>query len=353
VRAAVFHGAGDVRIEDVPDVGEPGAGEVVIEVVRAAICGTDATEYAHGPKMVPLHHRHAASGHEGPVVLGHEFVGHVRSIGDGETGLRVGDRVVPGAGAWCGRCRWCREGRTNLCSQRYLVGIHRDGGLAEAAVVPAEMCHPVPEPCTDDAAAMAQPLAIALHALDRATRADDASVVVIGAGGIGAFVLAAAKRRGFDVVVAIDISERRLQVARDLGADFVFDADTADLRERLRELTGGDGPDVVVEASGAPSAPAQAASLVRAGGRVGLIGMQSAPRELDLFTMAQWEVDLVPANAHVCVTDLPAAIDMLTTTDLAERVLGARIPLGRLVPDGLVPLVDASAAGKIVVEVAS
>jgi (R,R)-butanediol dehydrogenase / meso-butanediol dehydrogenase / diacetyl reductase len=109
----------------------------------------------------------------------------------------------------------------------------------------------------------------------------------------------------------------------------------------------------VVEASGAPSAPAQAASLVRAGGRVGLIGMQSAPRELDLFTMAQWEVDLVPANAHVCVTDLPAAIDMLTTTDLAERVLGARIPLGRLVPDGLVPLVDASAAGKIVVEVAS
>jgi (R,R)-butanediol dehydrogenase / meso-butanediol dehydrogenase / diacetyl reductase len=351
VRAAVFHGAGDVRIEEVPDVREPGPGEVVLDVVRAAICGTDAAEYARGPKMVPLHHRHAASGHEGPVVLGHEFVGHVRAVGDGDGVVAVGDRVVPGAGAWCGACRWCREGRTNLCEHRYLVGIHCDGGLADAAVVPAVMCHAVPAPCSDDAAAMAQPLAIALHALDRATDPADASLVVIGAGGIGAFVIAAAKERGFATVVALDISQRRLAVASDLGADHVFAADVPDLRARLRELTGGEGPDVVVEASGAPSAPALAASLVRAGGRIGIVGMQSAPSELDLFALAQWEVDVVPANAHVCSTDLPRALELLATTDLAERVLGARIALPRLVCDGLVPLVEGTATGKIVVEV--
>jgi (R,R)-butanediol dehydrogenase/meso-butanediol dehydrogenase/diacetyl reductase len=105
-----------------------------------------------------------------------------------------------------------------------------------------------------------------------------------------------------------------------------------------------------MEASGAPPGPALAASLVRPGGRIGLMGMQSAPRELDLFTMAQWEIDVLPANAHVCGHDLPPAIELLARTDLAERVLGARIPLDRLVPDGLVPLVDATADGKIVVE---
>lgn len=353
MRAAVFHGAGDVRIQEVPDVGAPGPGEVVLDVVRAAICGTDATEYARGPKMVPLHHRHPASGHQGPVVLGHEFVGRVRAIGDGETTLRVGDRVVPGAGAWCGTCFWCREGRTNLCEQRFLIGIHRDGGLAEAAVVPAVMCHPVPEGCSDDAAAMAQPLAIALHGLRRATGGQPATMAVIGAGGIGAFLIAAAKLGGARPLIALDISPQRLAVARDLGADHVFDATAPDLREQLRELTGGIGPDVVMEASGAPSAPALAVALVRPGGRVGLMGMQSAPRELDLFEMAQWEIDVIPANAHVCGQDLPPAIELLSSTDLGEQVLGRRIALERLVPDGLVPLVEATAEGKIVVEVAA
>lgn len=351
MRAAVFHAAGDVRIEDVPEVREPGPGEVVLDVLRAAICGTDATEYARGPKMVPLHHRHASSGHTGPVVLGHEFVGRVRAVGDGVTALRVGDRVVPGAGAWCGTCRWCQEGRTNLCEHRYLIGIHCDGGLAEAAIVPAVMCHGVPESCTDDAAAMSQPLAIALHGLSRATDGRPGSVAIIGAGGIGAFVIAAAKRQEMAPIIAIDVSPERRALARDLGADHVFDPADADLRDQLRELTGGAGPDAVVEASGAPPAPQLAASLVRAGGRVGLMGMQSAPRELDLFEMAQWEVDVVPANAHVCGRDLPRAIELLATTDLAERVLGDRIALERLVPDGLEALAEGRAKGKIVVEV--
>jgi (R,R)-butanediol dehydrogenase/meso-butanediol dehydrogenase/diacetyl reductase len=352
MRAAVYFGPHDVRVQDAPDVGEPGPGEVVLDVIRAGICGTDATEYARGPKMVPLHHRHAASGHEGPVILGHEFVGRVRAVGDGVVGLQVGDRVVPGAGAWCGRCDRCREGRTNLCEHRYLVGIHRDGGLAESVVVPAVMCHHVPEQCTDDAAAMAQPLAIALHGLDR-TSAAGGSLAVVGVGGIGAFVLAAAKLRGARPLVAVDISERRLATARDLGADHTFHADEPHLRERLRELTGGSGPDVVVEASGAPPAPALAATLVRAGGRIGLMGMQSAPRELDLFSMTQWEIDVVPANAHVCGRDLAPAIELLSTTDLAEQVLGRRIALERLVPDGLVPLADATAQGKVLIDIAA
>ena len=102
MRAAVYHGPGDVRIESVPEPTAPGAGELVVEVLRGAICGTDSSEYAHGPHMIPLHERHPNSGHVGPLVLGHEFVGRVSEVGPGVTEFAVGDRVVTGAGASCG-----------------------------------------------------------------------------------------------------------------------------------------------------------------------------------------------------------------------------------------------------------
>src|SRR5205823_8303656 len=112
VRAAVFHGPRDVRVENVPDPAAPGADEVVLEVIRAAICGTDASEWDHGPVLC-----------RPGVVLGHEFVGRVVDIGDDVRSLRVVDRVVSGAGISCGRCRWCVLGRTNLCAEYRTLGL--------------------------------------------------------------------------------------------------------------------------------------------------------------------------------------------------------------------------------------
>jgi len=126
VRAAVFNGPRDVRIEEVPEPTSPQPGEVVLEVVRAAICGTDAAEWDHGPILC-----------RPGVVLGHEFVGRVVSVGDGVSELNVGDRVVSGAGISCGHCRWCRDGRTNLCAEYRTLGLQVDGGLAELVVSPA------------------------------------------------------------------------------------------------------------------------------------------------------------------------------------------------------------------------
>src|SRR6478735_7361426 len=159
MRAAVFHGPRDVRIEAVADP-TPSAGEVVLEVTRAAICGTDAAEWDHGPVL-------CRSG----VVLGHEFVGRVADVGANVAGLGVGDRVVSGAGISCGLCTWCRRGRTNLCAEYRTLGLQVDGGLAEYVTSPAAICRPVPDACDDDAAAMAQPLAVALHALSRVAQA--------------------------------------------------------------------------------------------------------------------------------------------------------------------------------------
>src|SRR6266540_374695 len=181
MKAAVFHGPRDVRIEDVPEPDAPAADEVVLGVIRAAICGTDASEWDHGPILC-----------RPGVVLGHEFVGRVADVGSDVTALRVGDRVVSGAGISCGRCAWCLRGRTNLCAEYRTLGLQVDGGLAEYVTSPASICRRVPEPCDDDAAAMTQPLAVALHALSRVAQRPDDSVAVIGAGGIGSFIIAGA-----------------------------------------------------------------------------------------------------------------------------------------------------------------
>jgi threonine dehydrogenase-like Zn-dependent dehydrogenase len=339
VKAAVFHGRRDVRIENVPDPSAPAPDEVVLEVIRAAICGTDASEWDHGPILC-----------RPGVVLGHEFVGRVADGGSDVTSLRVGDRVVSGAGISCGHCAWCLRGRTNLCAEYRTLGLQVDGGLAEYVTSPASICRSVPEACDDDAAAMAQPLAVALHALSRVAQRPDDSIAVIGAGGIGSFVVAGASHAALEGrVVAIDVDASRLATASALGATQTADATGRELSELLLELSDGVGFDVVIEASGAPHAPAAAIAGARRGGRVLLVGLHGAPRELDLTRMILREVDIFTTVAHVCDSDIPAALGLLATSDVAAVTAGPRIPLEALVDAGLRPLAERRATGKILV----
>ena len=339
MRAAVFHGPRDVRIEDVPDPAPPRADEVVLEIARAAICGTDAAEWDHGPVLC-----------KPGVVLGHEFVGRVVDLGEDVTSLAVGTRVVSGAGISCGRCRWCLDGRTNLCAEYRTLGLQIDGGLAQYVTSPASICRVVPDLCDDDGAAMAQPLAVALHALSRIEQRSDDIVAVIGVGGIGSFIVAGASHRSTEGrVVAIDIDDDRLATAAALGADQTANATGHQLTELLLELTDGVGFDVVVEATGAPHAPSAATAGARRGGRVLLVGLHGSPREMNLTQMILREVDIVTTVAHVCDSDLPAALELLAGSDVAEITAGPRIPLEALVEDGLRPLAERRAAGKILV----
>ena len=339
MRAAVFHGPRDVRIENIPDPSAPAAGDVVLEVLRAAICGTDASEWDHGPILC-----------RPPVVLGHEFVGRVAEIGAGVQDVRVGDRVVSGAGISCGHCYWCVRHRTNLCAEYRTLGLQVDGGLAEYVTSPASICRLVPDACDDDAAAMTQPLAVALHALSRVAQAPDESVAVIGAGGIGSFIIAGASRRAVEGrVVAVDIDADRLATASALGASETVDASDRELSDLLLELSGGIGFDVVIEASGAPHAPAAAIAGTRRGGRVLLVGLHGEPRAISLTPMITREVDIFTTVAHVCDSDIPAALEVLAGSDVAAVTAGPRISLEALVEDGLRPLAERRATGKILV----
>jgi len=227
MRAAVYHGTKDVRVEEVPEPARPGPGAVVLRISRAGICGTDVHEFLHGPHLIPG---------ERPVVIGHEMLGRVVEAGAGGS-LEVGERVVPGAGLWCGRCRWCQAGRTNLCATYSTFGLQADGGLAEFVAVPELMCHRVPEACADGNAVLAQPMAVAQHAVSRGRAAGGERVVVVGAGGIGAFVVAAAQARGLGPLVVADVSPERLDTAARLGADHLVDARAQGAAREIVELT--------------------------------------------------------------------------------------------------------------------
>ena len=338
MRAAVYHGPHDLRVEDVPLPDDVGDDDVLIAVSMAAICGSDSAEWDHGPVLaVP------------PVTLGHEFVGVVAQVGAGVTTLSVGDRVVSGAGVSCGDCEWCREGRTNLCERYYTLGLHVNGGLAEFVVSPASICRVVPSHLDDVSAVLAQPFAVALHGLRRARVRAGAGVAIIGVGGIGGFLIAGAVARGANPVIAIDVNDERLRGATVLGATHVINPTTEDVKQRVLDITGGLGVHSVVEATGVVGSPQTAIDIVRRGGDVLILGLHAHRNELDLLSFTVREVDLHGTLAHVCADDLPEALAILASTDLASQVLEKVIALDDLVESGIVPLVERSARGKIVV----
>jgi (R,R)-butanediol dehydrogenase/meso-butanediol dehydrogenase/diacetyl reductase len=340
MRAAVFYGPGDVRIESVAEPPPPGPDELLIKVTKAALCGTDSAEWDHGPRLA-----------RPPVVLGHEFTGEVVAAGTETSGFPVGTRVVSGAGMSCGRCEWCAVGRTNLCASYQTLGLHRDGGLAELVLSPASICRVVPDALGDVGAAMAQPLAVALHAARRGRVRPERSCAIIGVGGIGAFIVAAAAALGAAPLIAIDVADRRLRTAAALGATHTINADRQDASEAVQAITGRQGPHVVIEASGAPASPAAALAMVRRGGDLVIVGLQPKPSEIDLFSVSTREVSMHGTLAHVCGEDLAEAVSILAGTPLADTVLGAVVPLADLVDGGLRPLAERKAHGKIVVDV--
>ena len=273
MRAAVFHGPRDVRIEDVPDPARPAPDEVVLEVIRAAICGTDSSEWDHGPILC-----------RPPVVLGHEFVGRVAEVGADVTDVRVGDRVVSGAGISCGQCFWCLRrphqpvrrvphagpsGRRRARRVRHFARLH----------LPSRSRRVRRRRRRDDTAARGRPPCTLARRAGRRTRRSRSSAQAASARSSSRARRGARRKDAWSRSTSTPTGCRP---RRALGANETVDASGRDLAELLLELTDGIGFDVVIEASGAPVAPPAAIAGARRGGRVLLVGLHGAPRELDL-----------------------------------------------------------------------
>lgn len=335
MRAAVFHGRGDIRTEEVDDPA-PGPGELLVEIRATGICGTDAHEYAHGPTMFPIGEPHPVTGHQGPMIPGHELAGEVVALGEGVTGFAPGQLIVSGAGISCGACWQCLRGRTNLCERYSSVGLQRDGGLAQFCALPAATCLAA-DGLPPDVAALGQPMAIGVHAMRRGRLEPGEDALVIGAGGIGAFLTFVAAQRGARVVV-VDLDQARLAQAEALGA-----ALTATPGQGVADLLaqGRVHPAVIYEVSGSRGGLQTAVEALPQGGRLVLVGLQGGTLDQPLRTLTLSEHEVIGTNAHVLAADLPEALRLLAARDTAwSDVAPVALALDRLVPDGITPLVE-------------
>jgi (R,R)-butanediol dehydrogenase/meso-butanediol dehydrogenase/diacetyl reductase len=319
MRAAVYHGAGDIEITDLPKPG-PGPGELLLRVSAVGICGTDAHEFDSGPHMFP----------GGGFVPGHEFAGHVEAIGGEVAGFAEGDLVASGAGVSCGQCRSCLRGASNHCDMYLTHGLQLPGALAEFVVVPASICLEVGTlGLSSDVAALAQPMSIAVHAMRRGRVEPGEDVMVIGAGGIGVFLTYALAEHGAAPVV-VDLNRSRLEVAQVLGA--------------VATWQPGDvppsAPSLIYEVTGTPEGLAHALSMAGAGTRVVAVGLQNDPISIEMRRISLAEIEVIGTNSHVFTADFPQAVRLLATRDVWGDVAPLAIPLDDLVEDGLQPMVE-------------
>lgn len=326
MRAAVLHGLGDLRVEDVP-IPEPGEGEVLIRVAVCGVCGSDATEFGRGLVLaVP------------PVTLGHEFTGVVEAVGQGVDALTVGAVVVSGAGVSCGECKPCRNGRTNLCRSYTTVGFQHDGGLAGYVVVPAEIVLDVSDAGLSlDTLGLAQPMAIAVHSVRRSGLRAGQDAVIVGVGGIGAFITFAAAATGARVLV-VDLNQDRIDLALRLGAAAGLRSGLMPLTDRLEEL--GMDADVFYEVSGSAPGLASVLEAAKPGSTIVPVGIQRGEPALPLGRWTLDEFTIVGTVAHVYRDDFPQAVRLLATREDWSDIAGEVIPLDQVVDAGLRPLLE-------------
>lgn len=343
MKALRWHAARDLRLSDL-ELQKPGAGEVELRVAYCGICGSDLHEYQSGPHSIPQAEPHPLSGCRAPLTLGHEFCGVVSALGAGVVDLKVGDRVAVEPEYRCGECRYCREGRYNLCESMGFIGLMGDGGFAEQARVPAYMLHLLPETVSFRQAAVLEPAAVALHALRRSSLKPGQRCVVFGLGPIGLLLVMLARLRGVDDITAVDLSPARLALASDFGATQVLDARDSDVAARLRE---GGAMDCAFEAAGSQASLDAALASLRKGGELVLVSLMGEVR-LDAFDLVNRELRLLGSVGYRDVYPELIALIADGRLDLA-RLVTRSVSLEQAVEQGFEALLRDKSQIKILV----
>lgn len=279
MKAAILYGPRDLRVESAADP-TPSESEVLVRVKAAGLCGTDYRIWS-GDRPVRY-----------PLIMGHEFVGEVAAVGAGVTNVKPGDRVAVEPNYSCGACSLCREGNRNLCFQRTAVGIDVQGGFAHLARVPARCCWPAPRGLSDEQLLLTEPLAVVVRGVARAEVRAGNTAAVLGVGTLGLLALQVLRARGTRVL-AVGRTERRLHLARELGAEAVHALAQGPGSEAARKFSGREGVDVVIETAGTPEAVAGAIELARPGGRVVLVGLPHEPSRVEFFWVVRRELTLI------------------------------------------------------------
>jgi L-iditol 2-dehydrogenase len=323
----------------------PAAGEVLVQIKACGICGSD------------IHGMDGRSGRrQVPIVMGHEAAGEIIALGDGVSGWQVGERVTFDSTEYCGECEECQSGFVNLCPNRKVLGVspgeyRRHGCFAEKIALPTRILYRIPEALSYEKAAFAEPVSIALHAVNLADgievgeafaekeehcheggcechddEAKGGTAVVVGAGLIGLLVIQALKARGWEKVIAVDLDDSRLALAKKLGAEEVFNAKTENLAAHIRQLCGGDGADASFEVVGAAAPLDLAIRSVCKGGQVILIGNLQPSTPFPLQEVVTRQITI--KGSCSCAGEYPEAIRRIQDGSIqVEPLLSACVPL--------------------------
>ncbi len=323
MKAAVWYAAEDVRVEEVPEP-TPAEGEVLIQVERTGICGTDLHEYLGGPLF-------ALPG----TILGHEYSGTVVEVGKGVDGFHAGDRVAGVGVTGCGVCYYCRHGLTGICDNPTFIGLRRPGALAPLASLPASALFVVPENLSLVEAALVEPLGVAFHGVRRGRVAPGETVYVAGAGPIGLGVIQAVRAAGASEIIVSEVSARRRQAAAELGATRVIDPTVENAVEVTRSLTFGRGADVGFDTAGVQAAFDPAIAAIRKRGRFVVVAAWERPAAIEMSGPLLREIELLFTFCYEAEEEIPQLLKLIARGDIkAAPMITSEIGLGAIVSGG-------------------
>lgn len=336
MRAAAYVGAGAIRVQE-RESEAPGPGQVRLDVAYVGICGTD------------LHIKHGAMDARVtlPAVIGHEMSGTVAAVGEGVIEWRPGDRVTVMPLRWCGSCAACRAGHRHVCQNLVFVGIDAPGALQQSWTVEQELIVRLPGGLRLDQAALAEPVAVAVHDVRRAGLSPGDRALVVGGGPIGLLIATVAAAGGADVLVSEPNPFRR-ELAATLGVD-ALDPLAEDVVERVEAWTSGAGADVAFEVSGSPAGLHAATHALRVRGRLVVVAIHSAPVPVDLFRVFWRELELTGARVYERA-DFERAVELLAAGAIqAERLISTVEPIGRA-PEAFARLEEGADVMKVLID---
>jgi len=305
---------------------KPDDEEVLVRVKACGICGSDVHGYTGKTgRRIP------------PIIMGHEASGVVEVIGRNVRNIAIGDRITFDSTVYCNQCPACRQGRMNLCQNRKVLGVstptfHRDGAMAEYVVVPWWVTYKLPEAVSFEEAALIEPASVSLHAA-RITPVDVNDVVaVVGVGQIGLFAIQAARVKGAGTIIALDMKDERLALARQLGADVTINPGTTDVAAEMHRVLGRPDVDAVLEAVGTEGSVKLAMDLVKLGGHMTLIGNVTPRIQVNLQDIVSRELTL--RGSCAIAGEYRACLDLMAAGRIQAKPLISMI----------VPLAEAPAA---------
>lgn len=303
-------------------IGSPDRGEVLVKVMACGVCGTDVHIF-HGEK--------GSADVRPPVVLGHEFAGIIEQVGEGVDSLKIGDHVAIDPNIYCGSCHFCRIGKKQFCENLQAIGVNRDGGFAEYCLLPAAQCFLLKADLPFEHGAMAEPLACCIHGIDRAQIRHGDTVCVIGGGAIGLLMVQLARLAGAASVILSEPVEMRRQIGLAVGASCAVDPINENLIARIRDITGTEGVDVVIECVGRLAVTRQAFDAAKRGATVLLFSVPQPDAIFGLDLMEVFQKELSIRGSFINPDTHLRAVQLINSGKiLLDPIITHRFPLDQV-----------------------